>query len=176
MIAMNIRQSAQQAHTGAPRRLGVRLCLPAVVLVAALMTAPAPTSGRGEIRARSARNLNVTDTAHLHFVKEAKAELIDEGTATGTVPGNVKVSFDISATVEANFTIDAHDGSIIGHGAGTLHQNAKKSDIYVSFAGTMTVSHGTGRYAKAHGTGGFYGVVDRKNYAVTIQTTGTLSY
>ena len=48
--------------------------------------------------------------------------------------------------------------------------------MYLSFGGTLTVTHGTGRYAHAHGQGGFYGTIDRKNYAVTIQTTGTLYY
>ena len=40
----------------------------------------------------------------------------------------------------------------------------------------MTISHGTGRYAHAHGHGGFYGTVDRHNDALVVQTTGQLSY
>jgi hypothetical protein len=133
-------------------------------------------AGDAHTRAHTARTLNVTDTAHLHFLKESSSQLIDEGAATGTLPGTVRVSFDLGVTVSGTFTIYAHDGSIIGHGSGVLHKNNSQSDVYVSFGGTMTVSHGTGRYAHAHGTGGFYGVIDRRNYSATIQTTGSLSY
>jgi len=122
------------------------------------------------------RTLNVTDTAHLHYVKESESHLIDVGTATGTLPGTVRVSFNVGVTVAATFTIYANGGSIVGEGSGVLHKNKTKSDAYVSFGGTMTVSHGSGRYAHAHGHGGFYGVIDRYNYAVVIQTTGALSY
>jgi hypothetical protein len=148
----------------------------AVVLLAALMTATIISGAQADNRARFARALNVNDTAHLHYVRESDAQLIDEGAATGTVPGTVRVSFDVGATLTATFTIYAHGGSIIGHGSGTLHTSKNKSDVYISFGGMLTVSHGTGRYAHAHGTGGFYGTVDRKNYAATIQTTGSLSY
>jgi hypothetical protein len=131
----------------------------------------------GRTTARAARTLNVTDTAHLHNVKSPGSSLlIDEGAATGTVPGTVRIGFNVGATVEANFTIYAHGWSLVGHGSGALHNSKSRSDVYASFSGTMTVSHGTGRYAHAHGQGGFYGVINRETYAVTIQTTGTLNY
>ena len=40
----------------------------------------------------------------------------------------------------------------------------------------MSITRGTGRYVHAHGSGGFYGVLNRKTYALTVQTTGRLSY
>jgi hypothetical protein len=43
-------------------------------------------------------------------------------------------------------------------------------------ARALTITHGTGRYGRAHGHGGFYGVINRANDAVTVQTTGTLAY
>ena len=120
--------------------------------------------------------MRVDDTANLHYVKESDAQLIDEGVASGTVHGTVRVGFNVGATVAASFAIYTHDGAIIGHGTGTLHKSSNPSNVYLSFGGTLTVTHGTGRYAHAHGDGGFYGTIDRKNYAVTIQTTGTLYY
>jgi hypothetical protein len=145
------------------------------VLIAAA-AASATAHGESQPRGHATRALNVTDTAHLRYIKESGSQLIDEGPATGTLPGTVRVSFNVGVTVAAIFTIYAHGGSIVGHGSGALHKSTSSSDVYVSFGGSMTVAHGTGRYTHAHGTGGFYGVIDRKNYAVTIQTTGTLSY
>jgi len=122
--------------------------------------------------ARAARTLNVTDTAHLHYVKAPGASLLEEGSATGGLPGTVKVRIIVGATVNATFTIYAHGGSITGDGSGTLHGTG----LYASFGGTMSVSHGTGRYTHAHGHGGFYGVINRNTDALTVQTTGTLTY
>jgi hypothetical protein len=84
----------------------------------------------------------------------------------------VKVQMDVGATVMASFTITTPRGSLDGHGSGTLHGTG----VYASFGGTMTVSHGRGSYAHAHGHGGFYGVLNRNSYALTVQTTGMLSY
>jgi hypothetical protein len=175
MIVMNIRPPIRQANRASARAIAIASL--AIMLLAAPPTTSSATSpARAQPRAQSASTLAVTDTAHLRFVRESRSQLIDEGTATGTLPGSVRVSFNVDATIAATFTIYAHDGAIIGHGTGTLHQSKNRSDVYVSFAGTMRVAHGTGRYTHAHGSGGFYGVIDRHNYAVTIQTTGDLAY
>jgi hypothetical protein len=164
------------ARDGAHQRAVSAASTILAVTLTGLGVCQAATAASRTMTAHTARQLNVTDTAHLHYVKESGSQIIDEGTAMGTLLGTVRVSFNVGVTVEAAFTIYAHGGSIIGHGSGELHTNKSKSDVYVSFGGTMAVAHGTGRYAHAHGTGGFYGVIDRSNYAVTIQTTGTLSY
>jgi hypothetical protein len=179
MIAMNIQPSTRQAIRGTTLARALATATLAILLLIALHTpssATAHTQGDRQTRAHATSALDVADTAHLRFVRESDSRLIDEGTAAGTLPGSVRVSFNVDATIAATFTIYAHSGSIIGHGTGTLHKSKSRSDVYVSFAGTMTVAHGTGRYTHAHGTGGFYGVIDRHNYAATIQTTGTLSY
>jgi hypothetical protein len=152
------------------------------LLTAALTTATVASAiiagsanGETDHNAHAARPLNIADTAHLHYTRESGFQLVDEGPATGQVPGTVRVEFNVSATVKATFTIFTRSGSLSGYGAGALHESSKHSSVYVSFAGTMTVIHGTGRYAHARGRGGFYGVIDRHNYAATIQTTGTIS-
>jgi hypothetical protein len=124
-------------------------------------------------RARVARTLNVTDTTHLHFVREeANSILLEQGVATGGLPGKVTAHLDVGARVKASFTISTRSGSLIGQGSGVLHSSGE----YSSFGGSMTVTRGTGRYAHAHGHGGFYGTFNRNTYAATVQTTGTLSY
>lgn len=144
------------------------------MLTALITLAFAGSAARGDrhLAGHTARTLNVTDTAHLRYIRETGSQLIEEGAATGGLPGSVKVRFNVGVSVSAYFTIQGRNGSLIGHGSGALHT----SGAYSSFGGSMAVSRGTGRYAHAHGHGGFYGVIDRHNYNVTVQTTGTLSY
>jgi hypothetical protein len=146
----------------------------------AALSAPAGALAGSPVRAaqssaaHTARALNITDTAHLHFVREtAGSVLIDEGKATGGLPGVVKVGFEVGATVKASFTLSSRHGALIGSALAKPHSSGGE---YSSFAGTLTITHGTGRYAHAHGHGGFYGTINRGNDAVTVQTTGTLAY
>jgi hypothetical protein len=122
--------------------------------------------------AHTARTVDVNDRAHLHSVGESGSDLLEEGQATGGFPGRVEVQFNVGATVYASFTIATQYGSISGSGSSKLHGTG----VWDSFGGTVTVTHGTGRYAHAHGHAGFYGVINRRTYAATVQTTGTLDY
>ena len=62
--------------------------------------------------AAAARVLNVRDEGKLRFITSSGSEIIDEGPATGTVPGKVKVHFIYNGnpTVFASFTIYGHAG------------------------------------------------------------------
>jgi hypothetical protein len=124
--------------------------------------------------ARAAHVLNVKDEGHLHMVSGSEGStLVEEGVATGTLPGTVKVRFNIGAVITASFTIYARGGgSITGHGSGQLHTTG----TYSTFGGSLSVTHGTGRFARAHGTGGLYGSLDRRTYALVVQTLGKLEY
>jgi hypothetical protein len=123
--------------------------------------------------ATSAGTLNVTDTTHLHLLNESGSILIEEGNAAGALPGRVKARYKLGATVTATAVIyPSGGGSISIHGVGVLHS----SGIYASYAGSLTVTGGTGKYARVHGSGGFYGVVNRRSWATTMQTTGKVSY
>lgn len=124
-------------------------------------------------RAHIAHALNVTDTAHLRYIRNSGSLLIEEGSVTGALPGTMHATMDIAATTSGDFTLYTHSGSISGHGSGVLHGTGR----YASFGGTMSVTHGTGEYAHAQGHGGFYGVFERQPpYRLTVQTTGTLDY
>jgi hypothetical protein len=152
-------------------KLGALPALAALAVTASLIPTTVLAASRG--RARVARSVSVTDSAHLHYVREnADSTLIEEGVATGGLPGKVKVRLGVSSKVTASFTISTRYGSLTGHGSGALHSSGE----YASFGGSMTISHGTGRYTHAHGHGGFYGVINRSTYATTVQTTGTLTY
>lgn len=158
-----------------PRTATAALCgvLAAGCLATASPSVHASTStSQRARRAHAARVLNATDTAHLHYVSSSGSLLFDEGKATGTLPGSMRVHLDLGTTFTGTFTIYTSGGSIEGHGSAAPHG----SGTYESFSGELTVTGGSGRYAHAHGHGGLYGTFDRDNYALVIKTTGSLSY
>jgi hypothetical protein len=138
----------------------------------ALAAAPAAAGVHGGPLGRAAGMVKVDDHAALHLVKAAGSVLYEQGSATGTLPGPTSVRMTIGSSVTASFTISTRAGSISGSGAAKL----KSSGRYASFGGSLTVAKGSGRYAKAHGKGALYGVIDRRTHAVTVTTVGTLHY
>jgi hypothetical protein len=145
--------------------------LAAGCLIVAAQIAAAPAAG-ARAHAHTARVLNATDTAHLRYVSASGSLLLDEGKATGALPGSMRVHLNLGTTFSGSFTITTSGGSITGHGSATPHG----SGAYESFAGTLTVTGGTGRYVHAHGHGKLYGTFNRSNYALVIKTTGSLTY
>jgi hypothetical protein len=134
-------------------------------LLAAAVALPAAT-------ARAARTLKATDTAHLHYVSASGSLLYEEGGASGTLPGSMRVHFDVGATFTGSFTIYTRGGTIKGHGTARPHG----SGVYESFAGSLVVSGGSGRYTHAHGRAELYGTFNRDTYGLVVQTAGTLMY
>jgi hypothetical protein len=131
--------------------------------------------GGTPVLGRAARTLSVRDEGHLHLVSNSGSNLIEEGPISGTLPGRVRVSFNVGPTVYASFTIYVQGGGTIsGRGHGALHSTS----AYSTFGGSLSVTHGTGRYAHASGTGGLYGAINRRSssYPMTVQTVGELHY
>jgi len=142
-------------------------------LIVAAQIGSAPAYAGGAVAgARAARVLNATDTAHLHYVSASGSLLLDEGKASGALPGSMRVHLNLGTTFTGSFTISTSGGSITGRGSATPHG----SGAYESFAGTLTVTGGTGRYTRARGHGKLYGTFNRSNYSLVIKTTGSLTY
>ncbi|HEY7961499.1 MAG TPA: hypothetical protein VID29_06215 [Solirubrobacteraceae bacterium] len=165
MSLLSIRPLSRRRRAPLARGLGLAaacaVALPASV--AADGAAPA---------ARAARTLSVNDTAHLRVSSRGGSNLIEEGQATGSLPGRVRASLLLGAgTVKAGFTIYLRGGSISGHGSARL--NAGRG-AYASFGGSLVVSHGTGRYAHVSGSGGLYGTINRENDNAVVQVVGNL--
>jgi hypothetical protein len=123
-------------------------------------------------KAHAAAMLRAKDTAHLHYVSAKGSLLLDEGQASGTVPGRMRVRMRIGSTFSGSFTVYTAAGTITGHGSAVPHG----SGTYESFAGTLAATGGSGRYRHARGRAQLYGVFNRRDYSLVIQTTGTLHY
>jgi len=146
---------------GAVRRRAA--CASAAALLLALGAGTSPAGGA---------DLHAVETAKLHYVGAVGEEVYETGGASGTLPGSMRVHMVFAAALSGSFAIYTHGGSIDGHGEARPHGEG----VYESFAGTLTVTGGTGRYRRARGTAHLSGTFDRENYALTIQTAGTLRY
>lgn len=138
----------------------------------AVLAAPA-VSARGPL-AHTSRSLNATDTGHLKYIPRDSegATLVEEGAASGRLPGRMRARLKIEGTFSGSFVLYTAAGAIKGHGSATPSGSGR----YESFRGSLVVNGGTGRYANAHGRAGLYGVYDRNTHGITVQTTGSISY
>jgi hypothetical protein len=128
--------------------------------------------------AAAARVLNVRDEGRLRFITSDGSEIIDEGPATGTIPGRVRLHFIYNGNpaVSATFTIYGHGGSISGKAKGNL-SNPTSSEP--SFRGKFSITGGSGRYVHIRGGGELFGVFIRRGpnkYGLVVQTIGKLPY
>ncbi|HEV2975119.1 MAG TPA: hypothetical protein VGX69_09015 [Solirubrobacteraceae bacterium] len=145
--------------------------------VALIATALAPASATAKgppASAHTARAVRASDRAVLYYNrrKSEGAKLVEEGRATGDLPGAMDANLTIEGTFGGSFRLKTSAGWIFGHGTATPSGSGR----YESFRGTLQVTGGTGRYAHAHGRAGLYGVLDRDTDEIKIQTTGRLSY
>jgi hypothetical protein len=148
----------------------VALLASGVSLVLCKGAAATPNSSQ---RPYVARSLRVVATAHMHRVSCNCNDILELGEAKGSLSGSVRAYVNVGAPIIFRFTIIVRGGgSLSGRGSGKPKGNPAEP----SFKGTMTVTRGTGRYRHAHGTGGFYGTINRSTYAAVMQTTGTLAY
>jgi hypothetical protein len=151
------------------RRRASALALLGVAMCLSLGGFPSPISSASASRTHS---VQLTVSAHLHYVSSKGSYLLEEGPATGALAGVVRAKLRVTAGISGSFTFLPHGEAINGVGSATLHE----SGTYASFGGSLKILGGTGRYAHAHGEGGLYGVFNRQSLAVTIKTTGSLSY
>jgi hypothetical protein len=165
-------RSPNQRNPLRTRRLAI--LLPGLLLAITAGTAQAGLASPASPihQARAARTLQASDTAKLRYIKHSGSQLLEEGTAQGDLPGSMRATCSLGATFTASFTIYTHGGTIQGHGTATPHGTG----LDEHFTGTLIVIGGTGRYTHAHGHAGLSGTFNRRTYAITLQTSGSLAY
>jgi hypothetical protein len=145
-------------------------------MTAATGVSPATGATVAGSRAYQARVISVNDSSELHLVHAVGNTLIEEGRATGTLPGNVRIRLNIdvaTGTATSHFTIYTRGGSLSGYARGEAHQGRGG---WESFSGRTRLEHGTGRYAHASSTGTMYGALYRRTDRLIVQAFGRLRY
>ncbi len=146
----------------------------AAALAAALFTPAAAAAARPAHRHGKAalRQTYIHEEARLHLAhKNGSSAIVEEGSAAGTFSGSLSAQLSVKiSTVTGSVVGYLKGGAISGNVTATPHVSGK----YVTFKGTFKLSHGTGRYAGASGTAGFYGVINRETYDATVQLVGRL--
>ena len=117
--------------------------------------------------AHAARTVTLNDTGRLHKTSKKGFNLYESGSASGSI----SLHLDVVSTnrVTAELTVYPHGGSITGKATGNYRTNGGTA----SFSGTLTVTHGSGNYSGAHGSGiSFSGTVQRSNDSMTVRVNG----
>jgi hypothetical protein len=144
--------------------------LTGLLALTALVLPAASTAGT----AHAARTLSLSETGRLHLTSHHSFTLNEQGSASGTITGTIYIHLNIVSTnrVTAEVNIYPRGGSLTGHASASYHP----AGAVATFAGTMTISRGSGSYAGASGSGlSFTGTVQRTNDAVTVHVNGRMS-
>jgi hypothetical protein len=122
--------------------------------------------------AKAAQELSVSEVAHLHLVSHHQGLLNEEGVGSGTFHCPLTVSFRISyTTASISYGICRDGGSFSGSGKASFYTSATSAH----FEGTVSITHGTGRYAHASTSGlRVSGTFQRSNYALSLTVSGNM--
>jgi hypothetical protein len=121
--------------------------------------------------AAAASTINVNDEARLTLAQESGAEELQEtGQAKGSLPGHVNGLLIVGADIKISFTLYPRGGSVSGRGTAAIHGKG----TYISFAGALKITRTGGRFARMHGGGQVYGVLNRETDNATVQVIGKL--
>jgi hypothetical protein len=124
--------------------------------------------------ALSSRTISLNESAELHLTSRHGFTLNEQGSASGSVPGTMYVHLTIVSTtrVVAEVNFYPRGGSISGKAIAGYRRGSSTA----SFAGTMSIAHGTGSYAHARGSSlSFSGTIRRSDEAIAVQVHGTAS-
>jgi hypothetical protein len=126
-------------------------------------------------RAAAARTIMLRETGHLRLTSKHNFTLNERGRASGTIKGTIYVRLTAVSSSRVTVKLEIHrpGGSISGSGAGAYRRRGKTA----SFSGSMSIGHGTARYAHAHGSNlSFSGTIrESKHDAITVYVTGRVS-
>jgi hypothetical protein len=169
-----------------PARLGALLTVSALCGAAAIVpiaaartatvrTAVARTATARAPSAHTARTIFLKETGRLHLTSRHNFTLNEQGSASGTIAGTIYVHLTAvsSSRVTAEVNIYVSGGSISGRGTASYRREATRA----AFSGSISFGHGTGSYARAHGSGlSFSGTIaESHGDAIVVHVSGRMS-
>ena len=144
------------------------------VAMAAVLAAWALALWGGPAEAARRRSLTVVDTVSLSLVRKNGNVLYERGTASGNLPGTVSARFTTSLTqVTGTITFYPYSGGSITMTAVGYPQSTSR---ITRLTGNLAVRSGTGRFARALGSGTFSGTANRRNWSVTVNARVNMTY
>jgi hypothetical protein len=158
---------ARTAHRRVPALLSALMLCAAAVTVAPTAAQASPAAAHAALS-----NTYVKEQGQLHVSsRSGGAAIAAQGSASGT--------FDASLNIDLTIKISQISGSFIAYlKGGTISGSAQAiphySGQWVSFKGSLTVKHGTGRYAGASGSASLYGSLNRLQLKLNVQVIGRL--
>jgi hypothetical protein len=165
-------QSAR-ARVSRPRASVTALALGALATAAVVGTGAAGAAGPS---AKAASTLNLSDSANLQLNNHKGVELKESGSAKGNLPGKIYIQLRLasSRTVTAKIQVYPSGGSISASAAATYRVVTSSS---ASFAGSLNITGGSGRYSKAKGSRlSFSGTVHRPSDSVSVHVSGKITF
>lgn len=167
-------------HGSSRPRTSARLRVSSAALAAAALATAAVfgpgAAGATAPSAKAASTLNLSDSANLKLDNHKGTELKESGTAKGTLVGPISVQLRLASqkTVTAKIQLYSGSSAITATAAASYRVVTSSS---ASFSGTLTITGGRGRFAKAKGSKlSFSGTVHRPSDAVSVHVSGKISY
>ncbi|HWY18257.1 MAG TPA: hypothetical protein VNY27_06045 [Solirubrobacteraceae bacterium] len=144
------------------------------LLAASVCVLALSAGGASGATARAARTISLNESGRLHLTSHHGFHLNEQGAASGTIRGSIYIHLNVSSTnrVSAEVNIYPSNGSLTGYGTAGYHPNGGVA----TFSGSLSISRGTGAYARAHASHlRFSGTIQRSNDATTVRLSGPLS-
>jgi hypothetical protein len=166
----------QSSRSRTSARLRATIAALAVFALALAAAGGTGVAGAAGPSAKAAGSLNLSDSANLSLNNHKGVELKESGSAKGNLPGKIYIQLRLasSKSVTAKIQVYPSGGSVSASAGATYRVHTSSS---ASFAGTLTITGGSGRYSKAKGSRlSFTGTVHRPSDSVSVHVSGKMSY
>jgi hypothetical protein len=156
------------------RTLATAAFIPALASAFGGQVAPV-SAASSPAAAKLARTVSLRESGRLRLTSKKGFTLNERGTASGTISGTIYIHLHLTSDtrVTAEVNIYPRGGSLTGSGSASYHVVGG----YAAFAGTLSITRGSGKYAHARASGlRFTGTIQRRDDSVAVQLSGHMSY
>jgi hypothetical protein len=147
----------------------------AAVIGIVVLTVTVSAGARAAATTAAAKPLVMKEKAEMHLTSVPSTTFQEKGRMTGTFAGSITAYVTGYSVSKGAFTMTAYMSGGTISAQGTTHNHTVGPTGYAE--GTVQVTRGTGRFAHATSKGmRLRAVIDRENFHVTSEISGTLSF